>query len=134
MVNLSSLILILIAVESGGEKNPNLAVGDNGRAVGCLQIHESYWREGCEFLGKDWPLADRTSRAKSVAVTLAYLRHYGAAYERRTGRQATIEVYSRIHNAGPAGWRKPCALKYWHRVQKEIKKHGQSKGDQCWIK
>ena len=36
-------------VESGGESDPENAVGDGGRAIGPYQIHESYWKDAKDF-------------------------------------------------------------------------------------
>ena len=49
---------------------------------------------------------------------LAYWRHYGAVYERRTGRKATAETLARMHNGGPDGWRKAETVRYWRRVSR----------------
>ena len=49
---------------------------------------------------------------------LAYWRHYGAVYERRTGRKATAETLARMHNGGPDGWRKAATVRYWRRVSR----------------
>jgi hypothetical protein len=46
-----------------------------------------------------------------------YLAYYGAQYEKQTGRPATDEVYARLWNGGPDGWRKSSTLKYWGRVR-----------------
>ena len=67
---------LLITLESGGDCS---AIGDNGRAVGCLQIHEIYvhdvnriyktkyrWPEDCYDLGK------------SIDISREYLEHYGS--------------------------------------------------------
>ncbi len=37
------LLDAIAKVESGGEKNPDAAVGDNGEALGRFQIHKEYW-------------------------------------------------------------------------------------------
>jgi len=46
-----------------------------------------------------------------------YLSYYGEQYERETGQPPTDEVYARIWNGGPSGWRKDSTLEYWGRVQ-----------------
>ena len=56
-------------------------------------------------------------RATARLCVLAYWRHYGASYERRTGRRATAEVLARIHNGGPDGWRKRTTRGYWRKVR-----------------
>ena len=39
----------------------------------------------------------------------------------------TYEVYARIWNGGPDGWKKRSTLKYWKKVKKELKKKKKSK-------
>ena len=50
--------------------------------------------------------------AKAAAVVRAYLLRYGAAFERRAGREATDEDLARIHNGGPRGAERDATLGY----------------------
>lgn len=115
-----ALIEALVRVESGGRAD---AIGDGGRAVGPLQIWPAYWRDACEVLSVQWPLADRRDPAKARAAARAYLGRWGADYGRRTGRAATLEVLARIHNSGPWRGRWPAATDgYWRKVKAGLKK------------
>jgi len=110
------LIPLLIQVESGGN---NSAIGDNGNAVGCLQI----WKivvDDCNRIQKQevFEYKDRLSRPRSIRMAQIYLDHYGRAYERKTGHTATLEVLARCWNGGPTGYKKASTLKYWHKVEK----------------
>jgi len=121
-----ALLDAIARVETGGERNPDTAVGDNGRSVGRYAIMRDYWLDGTQHLGVNWPLRDRTDPAKSRAVVRAYLARYGRAYTRATGRAATAEVLARLHNSGPydpeAGW--PSATdRYWRRVRAEMERN-----------
>lgn len=107
---ISTLLPILAHVESG--HNPH-AIGDGGDAIGIYQIHREYWRDGCHIMGVNWPYSEARNPAKAARVVSAYLGHYGALYERQTGRRATLEVLCRIHNGGPDGWKKRATLTYW---------------------
>jgi hypothetical protein len=49
-----------------------------------------------------------------------YLDYYGDLYVRQTGRTPTDEVYARIWNGGPNGWRKASTRQYWQRVRAEM--------------
>lgn len=111
---IATLLSALIAVESGGQIN---AVGDNGRAVGVLQIHACCVEDVNRITGKTYTLQDRTDEAKSREICTAYLLHYGRVYERRTGEKATAEILARIWNGGPRGHKKNRTLRYWGRVQ-----------------
>lgn len=110
MTTISNLISALIIVESSGN---DMAIGDNGRALGPLQIHREVVLDVNKFTGSHYRHQDMTNRAQARAVCEAYLRHYG--------RGKTTEQQARIWNGGPSGDRKPATLSYWRRVQKEIK-------------
>jgi soluble lytic murein transglycosylase-like protein len=47
-MNIMTLILALIAVESSGNDN---AIGDGGLAYGCLQLHACYVADAAEYAG-----------------------------------------------------------------------------------
>ena len=110
MSTLSNLISALIIVESSGN---DLAIGDNGRAVGPLQIHRGVVQDVNRFTGSNYRWEAMTNRAQARAVCQAYLMHYG--------RGATTEQLARRWNGGPTGDRKTATVAYWRRVQKEMK-------------
>ena len=110
MTTLSNLISALIIVESSGN---DLAIGDNGRAVGPLQIHRGVVLDVNRITGSSYRHQDMTNRVAARAVCEAYLRHYG--------RGKTTEQQARIWNGGPTGDRKQATVAYWRRVQKAIK-------------
>jgi hypothetical protein len=133
MIDYALLIAALIVVESGGDVN---AVGDNGKAVGCLQIHPITVRDCNRILGLRRPLTpesfrfkedDRLFESTSRAMCIMYLRHYGKAYERKTGEPASYEVLARIWNGGPKGYTKPATDSYWRKVRAELDKHRSNK-------
>ena len=109
-MNLTNLITALIAVESSGN---DLAIGDNGRAVGPLQIHRGVVLDVNRITGSHYRHQDMTNSAAARAVCQAYLTHYG--------RGATTEQLARRWNGGPTGDRKTATVAYWRRVQKVIK-------------
>ena len=110
MTTISNLISALIIVESSGN---NLAIGDNGRAVGPLQIHRAVVVDVNRFTGSNYRWEAMTNRAQARAVCEAYLTHYG--------RGATTEQLARRWNGGPTGDRKTATVAYWSKVKKEIK-------------
>jgi len=115
----SELIAALIQVESGGDPT---AVGDGGKALGILQIHEDCWKDGCRFLGVSWDYkTGALDPGKSRAVCVAYLSGYGEAYRKATGKGPTGEIFARIWNGGPDGWRKKATLAYWAKVRAKLK-------------
>jgi len=109
-MNLTNLITALIAVESSGN---DLAIGDNGRALGPLQIHRGVVQDVNRFTGSNYRWEDMTNRVAARAVCQAYLTYYG--------RGATTEQLARRWNGGPTGDRKPATEAYWLKVQRNLK-------------
>ena len=109
----TQLVQAIIIVESNGNDE---AVGDGGKAIGCLQIWQPYW-------------FDATERSNIGGVYLhCYKRDYAvrifASYMKRYAREAwtdpakfDAEKVARIHNGGPKGYRKTATVKYWKKVQ-----------------
>jgi hypothetical protein len=38
-----------------------------------------------------------------------------------TGKQPTDEVFARMHNGGPTGYKKSATIEYWQKVKKELR-------------
>jgi len=111
MSTISNLISALIIVESSGN---DLAIGDNGRAIGCLQIHRSVVLDVNRITGSHYQWQQMTNRVQARAVCEAYLTHYG--------KGKTTEEKARIWNAGPQGHKKKTATQaYWNKVEKHLK-------------
>ena len=114
-----TLILALIQVESSGN---DLAVGDNGKSWGCLQLQSAYVQDAAEYAKEDWNHFDAFDRNKSIEIFLAYMARY--ATPERLGRPVTAEDMARIHNGGPGGYKKKATDKYWAKVRAELIKMG----------
>jgi hypothetical protein len=110
MTTISNLISALIIVESSGN---DLAIGDNGRAIGCLQIHKAVVLDVNRITGSNYQWQQMTNRAQARAVCAAYLKHYG--------RGASTEQLARRWNGGPTGDRKSATEAYWAKVKKHLK-------------
>lgn len=104
---LDSLIDALVKVESKGDVN---AIGDNGKAVGCLQIWCDVIEDVNRFSMVQYTYDDRYDYVKSKEICRKYLLHYG-------GRNASNETYARIWNGGPKGHTKISTKKYWNKVK-----------------
>ena len=117
------LIPLLIQIESGGRVD---AVGDNGAAVGILQIHKILVDDVNRIWDTDYTYNDRQDARKSAEMCILYLWHYGQAYERKTGHAANMEVLSRIWNGGPLGYKKKATEKYWEKVERVYNGHRQA--------
>ena len=113
----SALLDAIRQVESGG-RGAETPDGDGGKAIGAYQIHRAYWQDATEWLRVDWPYADARDPVKARRAVVAYMDRYGRNFQRETGREATAEVYARMHNGGPRGWKKKATLPYWNRVKR----------------
>ena len=103
------LLAVLIQVESGGNDK---AVGDCGRAIGCLQIRVVAVDEANRIVGeRRWRYSDRYDRQKSIAICRATLaRHW------RRGVTDPVELCCKWRN--PYGKRAP--LWYRERIEKAL--------------
>lgn len=114
-------LAVLITIESGG--NPN-AVGDldlKMKAYGVLQVRQIYLDDVNRVAGTNVTM-DQVRRSEGVSrwCAVTYIKHYGARYERITGKPLTMEVAARIHNGGPNGWRKQSTDAHWARFRTEL--------------
>jgi hypothetical protein len=124
MIDWPLLLAALIAVESGGDVN---AIGDNGRAIGCLQIHPIMVDECNRILHRKFgPLKETDFRftlkhrqweSTSRNMAICYLRYWGSHYKQKHGKEPTYEVYARLWNGGPKGYAKPATEAYWRKVK-----------------
>lgn len=110
--SLAEIIQAIEQVESGGNTN---AIGDNGNAVGCLQIWKIYVLDVNRISGRKFSFEDRLCKAKSYEMAQIYLENYASL--KRLGHEPTAEDYARIHNGGPNGYKKACTLPYWNKVK-----------------
>ena len=99
-------------VETGGALGATL--GDNGKALGPLQIHRAYHADS--RVGGEYSRCADLEYSKQVVT--AYMQRYAkAAWD--AGDIATL---ARIHNGGPRGHHKPATLKYSQKVLRVLKK------------
>lgn len=93
-------------VETSGRLGP--IKGDNGAALGPLQIHRSYWQDS----GVPGAYSQCADLAYSRRVVTAYLQRYArAAWDR--GDAMSL---ARVHNGGPLGHKKRATLRYGQKV------------------
>lgn len=115
----SALLAALMMVESGGDPS---AIGDGGKAVGVLQIHECVVDDVNRFYGTHyvWP-GDCYDQQKSITIASLYLEHWGRP-QRFRGKPPTHEQLARIWNGGPNGHKAKSTKPYWRKVKKELAK------------
>ena len=98
-------------VETSGRLGP--IKGDNGAALGPLQIHRAYWQDS----GVPGTYSQCADLAYSRRVVTAYLRRYArAAWDR-----ADVVSLARVHNGGPSGAKKRATLAYARKVVNAMK-------------
>lgn len=106
----SAFFRALHQVETSGRHGPIL--GDNGAALGPLQIHRAYHA--------DSGIAGDYSRC----ADLAYSRQVVAAYLKRFSPKAWAKgdaiTLARVHNGGPSGHHKTATLAYAAKVRKAM--------------
>lgn len=119
-MNIAILIAALINVESCGNDS---AVGDGGKALGCLQLHEIFVADANRIMGTNYTPDDRYDRDKSIAMATGWITHYADCYEEATGEDVTVEVMARIFNGGFRGYfrNESATDEYWAKVDKEMR-------------
>ena len=109
----TKLINAIIQVESSGKDD---AVGDNGKAIGCLQIWKPYWLDATERSNIGGKHTDCFKRDYAVRIFDAYMNRYaGSAWQSQSAFNP--EFVARIHNGGPKGYKKTATVKYWKKVK-----------------
>jgi len=103
---LSIIIPRLIEVESGGNDS---AIGDGGKAVGCLQIWPIMVKDVNRISGKNFRMSDRYNRSKSIEMCKIYLVHYKGT--------TNIETAARMWNGGPNLSNHKKTDKYWAKIK-----------------
>ena len=129
-IETNSLDAVIDAIQQ--VENPNRdpeAIGDQhlvNKAYGLYQIRKPYLDDvnriaGVDLINTMWgkdslTLEDMKDEAKARWATSVYLKHYGDRYASITGMPANNEVYARIHNGGPNGWKKASTNAYFNKI------------------
>jgi hypothetical protein len=113
----------IVAVESRGNVR---AYNAHDGATGMAQIRSVCMEDvnriaGLRGLDVRFAAEDRSNPRAARRMWDLYLGFYGNQYEKETGRTPTDEVFARIWNGGPSGWRKASTLPYWTRVREAMK-------------
>ncbi len=98
-------------VETGGRKSGKL-LGDDGKALGPLQIHRTYFidsRSGGTY-----------AQCEEYKFSCAVVRRYLERYAPKALRERDWKTCARIHNGGPQGLKKKQTLVYWKKVRKAL--------------
>lgn len=120
----TTLLQGIAAVESGGEKDPDNAVNKDGSgAVGRYQIKPIVVKD-LQLRGYDFKESDRTDRKKSERAAINQMSHYVNHHYKKTGEWLGDREIAGIWNQGYEGMKDPEKQKdvdiYWAKVQKAI--------------
>ena len=105
---LLELILAIRAVESA-----NGLLSNNE-----LQITQICVDDVNRLYGTYYTMCDAFDKRRSEEIAVLYLSYWAW----KSKQPMTAELYARIWNGGPNGWKKQCTLKYWHKVKRELEK------------
>lgn len=114
-----SLDRLLEAIRIVESNDNQMAVGDDGKAIGAYQIWEIYWKDATDFdssIGGTYQ--DCYDRDYADKIVKAYIKRY--ANKKRLGHEPTFEDIARIHNGGPNGYKKKSTIEYWKKVQNAL--------------
>lgn len=102
------------SVESARSTDPNIT-GDNGKAIGPLQIWKIAWTDVC------LP-GEKYEDCRELAYSLEVFRRYTARYAKasRLGHEPTDIDRARIWNGGPNGFKKSSTLPYAKKIRKAL--------------
>jgi hypothetical protein len=106
-----SFFRALHIVETSGKRGAIL--GDNGRALGPLQIHRGYHADS--RVSGDYARCADLDYSKRVVS--AYLQRYAPA----AWASGDVTTLARIHNGGPRGSNKPATVAYGDKVTRLAK-------------
>lgn len=98
-------------VETGGRYGA--VWGDGGKALGPFQIHYEYWLES-GLPGRYEDCANYNYALKVMTVVLN-------KYAPKAAERQDFKVLARVHNGGPAGYRRKATLPYWSKIQRHLK-------------
>ena len=104
-MTLVKLILTLCIIESGNDPS---AIGDNGKAIGILQMHEIMVREVNRIARTKYVYEDRLNECKSKAMAMLFFSHRVKHANSLT--EAEMEDCVKAWNGGVA-WKRGNAKK-----------------------
>ena len=108
---------VLTEVESN---NNTEAVGDSGKALGILQIHQACVTDVNKWYGTEYTHEDTKNRAIARDIFVKYLSLGIKLYEEKCGHKPTESQIVRMWNGGIyRGHEYPSTLKYLNKYKKQ---------------
>jgi hypothetical protein len=114
---IAKLIPALITVESNGDDS---AIGDNGKALGCLQIWLCVVVDVNDKYGTSYTHKESFYRNNACEISTLYLTRWGKHFQKTYEQLPSTEQLARIWNGGPYGYKKTATVKYWNKVQQQL--------------
>jgi hypothetical protein len=114
---IAKLIPALIIIESNGDDG---AIGDNGKAFGCLQIWECVIRDVNFTYDTTYKHKEAFYRYNACEISTLYLTRWGKHFQKTYEQLPSTEQLARIWNGGPFGYKKNATIKYWNKVQQQL--------------
>ena len=123
--NIDRLLNAIWFVESGCRNGP--IKGDNGNALGPMQVWRAYHQDATEFSGLGGTYQDVSDIKYAKKVVKAYMARY--CTQRRLGREPTLRDFAVMHNGGPnahkaKGQKLVNVNRYWAKVWKRYQALG----------
>lgn len=112
-------------VETGNLPNQGQgAIGDKGKALGPLQIHEICHEDAVNYCLSILTSIDRNLCRYEKCTGLEYssfiLYWFMRRYAKTALRENNFEKMARIWNGGPFGYRKTATIPYWNKVRDSL--------------
>lgn len=111
-----SFVQILNKVEAKGQKK-GVKPGDNGRAIGPLQIHYKYW---CDAMQADPSIGGRYADCNQWSYSVKVVKAYLSRYAPDAIRRMDYKTLARIHNGGPSGHLEVATVPYWLEFKRNL--------------
>ena len=123
--NIDRLLNAIWFVESGCRNGP--IKGDNGNALGPMQVWRAYHKDATEFSGLGGAYEDVSDIKYAKKLVKAYMARY--CTQRRLGREPTLRDFAVMHNGGPnahkaKGQKLINVNRYWAKVWKRYQALG----------
>ena len=110
---IDTLIERIQQVESGSQKgevkSEKIKDGDDGRAVGALQMHKGAVDDVNRYYKTNFSYSDRSDFPKARLMAALYIRMWMEKHRE--------EIAARIFNGGPRGWQKKSTDEYWEKIR-----------------
>lgn len=101
-------------VETSGRLGPIL--GDDGAALGPLQIHKAYWLDAIAY---DKTIKGNYSDCQHLTYSIKIVTAYLNRYAKKDIESNNLDNLARKHNGGPLGHKNKNTLNYLIKFRKE---------------